>query len=397
MAVELGSFDVIIDMDWLANHHVMIVCDEKIIQFPYGDEVLIVQVDRSVMKKETEDKSEEKQLEDMPIVRDISEVFLEDFPGLPPARQVEFQIDLVPGVAPVTRAPYRLASVREEDIPKTVFRTRYGHYEFQVILFGLTNVPANKKEHEEHIKLILRLLKKEELYAKFLKCFSKIAKLMIKLTQKSVKCDWDEKAESAFQLLKQKLCSALILALPNGSENFVVYYVASHKGLGTVLMQKEKVITYASHQLKIHEKKYTTHDLELRAIVFALKIWRHLRRKPLEFQVGNKDMLKVSLWKEVIHLGKREKPDPRYIRPFKEPLAIPLDEIQIDEKLNFIEEPLKIMDREVKHLKQSRIPIVKVHWNSKRGPKFTYEREDQMQKKYPHLFANPASTSKDTF
>ncbi|GKE77699.1 putative reverse transcriptase domain-containing protein, partial [Tanacetum coccineum] len=97
----------------------------------------------------------------------------------------------------------------------------------------------------------------------------------MKLTQKSVKFDWSEKAEAAFQLLKQKLCSAPILALPKGSENFVVYCDASHKGLGTVLMQREKVIAYTSRQLKIHEKNYTTHDLELGAVVFALKMWRH--------------------------------------------------------------------------------------------------------------------------
>ncbi|GKC50582.1 putative reverse transcriptase domain-containing protein [Tanacetum coccineum] len=98
---------------------------------------------------------------------------------------------------------------------------------------------------------------------------------MTKLTQKSVKFDWGDKAEAAFQLLKQKLCSAPILALPEGSENFVVYCDASHKGLGTVLMQREKVIAYASRQLKVHEKNYTTHDLELGAVVFALKMWRH--------------------------------------------------------------------------------------------------------------------------
>ncbi|GJS76516.1 putative reverse transcriptase domain-containing protein [Tanacetum coccineum] len=98
---------------------------------------------------------------------------------------------------------------------------------------------------------------------------------MTKLTQKSVKFECTEKAEAAFQLLKKKLCSAPILALPEGSENFVVYCDASHKGLGAVLMQKEKVIAYASRQLKIHEKNYTTHDLELGAVVFALKMWRH--------------------------------------------------------------------------------------------------------------------------
>ncbi|GJS04347.1 putative reverse transcriptase domain-containing protein [Tanacetum coccineum] len=129
------------------------------------------------------------------------------------------------------RFGYHQLRVREEDIPKMAFRTRYGHYEFQ-----------NKKEHEEHLKLILRLLKKEELYAKFSKCEFWLSKPMMKLTQKSVKFDWGEKAEAAFQLLKQKLCSAPILALPEGSENFVVYRDTSHKGLGAILMQREKVI-----------------------------------------------------------------------------------------------------------------------------------------------------------
>ncbi|GJT04212.1 putative reverse transcriptase domain-containing protein [Tanacetum coccineum] len=156
------------------------------------------------------------------------------------------------------------------------------------------------------------------------------------------------------------------------------------------------------------------------------KSYADVRRKPLEFQVGDKVMLKVSPWKGVIRFGKRGKLNPRYIGPFKiiakvgtvayrlelpeklsrvhstfhvsklkkcmadEPLAIPLGEIQVDDKLNFIEEPVEIMDREVKHLKQSRIPIVKVRLNFKRGPEFTWEREDQMQKKYPHLFTNSA-------
>ncbi|GJZ71383.1 putative reverse transcriptase domain-containing protein [Tanacetum coccineum] len=162
------------------------------------------------------------------------------------------------------------------------------------------------------------------------------------------------------------------------------------------------------------------------------KSYADKRRKPLEFQVGDKVMLKVSPWKGVIRFGKRGKLNPRYIGPFKilakvgtvayrlelpeqlsrvhstfhvsnlkkclsdEPLAIPLDEIHIDEKLNFIEEPVEIMDREVKRLKQSRIPIVKVRWNSRRGPEYTWEREDQMQKKYPHLFVNPGSASQAT-
>ncbi|GJZ34522.1 putative reverse transcriptase domain-containing protein [Tanacetum coccineum] len=159
----------------------------------------------------------------------------------------------------------------------------------------------NKQEHEEHLKLSLELLKKKELYAKFSKCefwipkvqflghvidsqglagyyqrfiegFLKIAKPMTKLTQKKVKFEWGDKQETTFQLLKQKLCSAPILALLEGSKDFIVYCDASIKGLGVVLMQREKVIAYASCQLKIHEKNYTTHDLELGAVVFALKI-----------------------------------------------------------------------------------------------------------------------------
>ncbi|GJZ17824.1 putative reverse transcriptase domain-containing protein [Tanacetum coccineum] len=113
MPVELGSFNVIIGMDWLANHRVVIVCDEKIVRIPYGDEVLIVQgcpiFLAQITKNETEDKLEEKRLEDVPIVRDFPEVFPEDLPGLPLMRQVEFQIDLVPGAALVARAAYRLA------------------------------------------------------------------------------------------------------------------------------------------------------------------------------------------------------------------------------------------------------------------------------------------------
>ncbi|GJY58264.1 hypothetical protein Tco_0458156 [Tanacetum coccineum] len=159
MPIELGSFDIIIDMDWLSKYHTVIDCAEKIVCIPWGNETLLIHGDERhnvflahVTTKEAKDKSEEKRLEDVPIVRDFSEVSPEDLPSLPPTQQVEFQIDLMPGVAPMT------------------FRTRYGHYEFQVMPFGLTNAPANKKEHEEHLKAILELLKKEELYAKFSKC-----------------------------------------------------------------------------------------------------------------------------------------------------------------------------------------------------------------------------------
>ncbi|GJT40259.1 putative reverse transcriptase domain-containing protein [Tanacetum coccineum] len=159
------------------------------------------------------------------------------------------------------------------------------------------------------------------------------------------------------------------------------------------------------------------------------KSYADLKRKPMEFQVGDKVMLKVSPWKGVVRFGKRGKLNPRYVGPFKviervgevayklelpeelsrvhntfhvsnlkkchadEPLAVPLDGLHLDDKLHFVEEPLEIVGREVKRLKRSRIPLVKVRWNSKRGPEFTWEREDQFKKKYPHLFIKTASSS----
>ncbi|GJT12850.1 putative reverse transcriptase domain-containing protein [Tanacetum coccineum] len=722
MPVELGSFDVIIGMDWLAKYHAVIDYAEKIVRIPWGNETLIVTT------KEIEDKSGEKRLEDVPIVRDFPEVFPKDLPCLPPTRQVEFQIDLVPGAAPVARAPYRLAPseikelseqlqelsdkglirassspwgapvliddlfdqlqgssvyskidlrsgyhqlrVREEDILKTAFRTRYSHYEFQVMPFGLTNAPAGDKQ------------------------------------------------EAVFQTLKNKLCSAPILALPQGAENFIVYCDASHKGLGVVLMQNKKeraikplrvralvmtisldlpkqilnaqteaqkpenlknedvggmirkdipkeklepradgtlclndrtVIMHESHKSKysIHpgsDKMYqdmkklywwpnmkadiatyvskcltcarvkaehqrpsgllvqpeipqwkwdnitmdfitklpkssqgydtiwvivdrltksaifipmretdpmeklarmylkevvTRHGIPVSIICdrdprFASNFWRSLqkalgtnldmstayhpqtdgqsertiqtledmlracvidfgngwvkhlplvefsynnsyhasikaapfealygrkcrspvcwaevgqvqltgpeivqettekviqikqrmqaardrqksyadlKRKPMEFQVGDRVMLKVSPWKGVVRFGKRGKLNPRYVGPFKvlekvgsvayklelpqelsrvhntfhvsnlkkcysdEPLAVPLEGLHVDDKLRFVEEPIEIMDQEVKRLKQSCIPIVKVRWNARRGPEFTWEHE----------------------
>ncbi|GJR98823.1 putative reverse transcriptase domain-containing protein [Tanacetum coccineum] len=252
---------------------------------------------------EREDKSEGKQIKDVPIVRDFPEVFPEDLPGLPPARPVEFQIDLILGAAPVARAPYRLAPSEMKELSEQLQELSDKGF----IRPSSSPWGAHEKEHEEHLKAILELLKKEQLYAKFSKCefwipkaspktpteirqflglagyyrrfievfFKDMAKSMTKLTQKGIKFDWGEKEENAFQLIKQKLCSAPILALPEGSEDFVVYCDASHKGLGVVLMQREKVIAYASRQLKVHEKNYTTHDLELGSVVFALKIWRH--------------------------------------------------------------------------------------------------------------------------
>nr|GFB43167.1 reverse transcriptase domain-containing protein [Tanacetum cinerariifolium] len=282
-----------------------------------------------ITAKKEGDKSEGKHLKDVPVVRDYLEVFPEDLPGLPPVRPVEFQIDLIPGAAPVARAPYRLAPSKMKELSeqlkelseKGFIRPSSSPWGAPVMPFGLTNAPAvfmdlmnrvckpyldkfvivfiddiliyskNEKEHKEHLKAILELLKKEKLigppktpteicqflglagyYRRFIEGFSKIAKSMMKLTQKGIKFDWGEKEENAFQKIKKKLCSAPILALPKGSEDFVVYCDASHKGLRALLMQREKVIAYAFRQLKVHEQNYTIHDLELGSVVFALKI-----------------------------------------------------------------------------------------------------------------------------
>ncbi|GJW88141.1 putative reverse transcriptase domain-containing protein [Tanacetum coccineum] len=684
VVAELGSFDAIIGMDWLAKYQAVIVCAEKIVHIPWGNETLIIHGDgrfpiflAHVTAKEVEDKSEKKRLEDVPIVRDFPEVFHEDLPGLPPTRQVEFQIDLVPGAAPVARAPYRLAPSEMKElseqlkvaIRQRLYKDPVPHLGAPVLLsrsrwinsgcaldYGeFYNKLTNKQEHEEHLKLILELLKKEELYAKFSKCefwipkvqflghvidsegihvdpakiesikdwtspkspteirqflglagyyrrfiegFSKIAKPMTKLTQKKVKFEWGDKQEAAFQLLKQKLCSAPILALPEGSEDFIAYCASLKKSFGRCVDAKRKVFTdhkslqhildqkelnmrqrrwlellsdydcdiryhpgkanvvadalsrkeairgkvrktpcgwepkpqwrswllvygdlqdcdharvKAEHQRpsgllvqpKIPEWKWdnitmdfvtklpknalgtsldmsiayhpqtdekserTIQTLEdmLRACAIEFgkahhseatlwsevcspvvgrvgeaqilgpeliqettekiiqikqrmqaardrqKSYADLKRKPMEFQVGDKVMLKVSPWKGVVRFGKRGKLNPRYVGPFKvlekvgevayklelpeelsrvhntfhvsnlkkchadEPLAVPLDGLHLDDKLHFVEEPVEIVGREVKRLKRSRIPLVKVRWNSKRGPEFTWERE----------------------
>ncbi|GJS31008.1 putative reverse transcriptase domain-containing protein [Tanacetum coccineum] len=365
MTVELGSFDVIIGMDCNNGHEArlnIISCSKTQKYLLKGFQVFLVHI----TAKKAEDKSEEKRLEDVPIVETFSKFFprtcreLSDKGfirpssspwGAPiffvkkkdgsfrmcidyrelnkltvknryPLPRIDDLFDQLQGSSVYSKidlkSGYHQLRVREEDIPNTAFKTRYSHYEFLVMSFGLTNAPAvfmdlmnrvckpyldkfvivfiddiliyskRKQEHEDHLKLILELLKKEELYTKFSKClagcyrrfiegFSKIAKSMTKLTQKKVKFDWGDKQEAAFQLLKQKLCNTPILALPEGAENFIVYCDASHKGLGVVLMQNEKAIAYASRQLKIHKKNYTNHDLELGAVVSTLKIWRHYK------------------------------------------------------------------------------------------------------------------------
>ncbi|GJY97029.1 putative nucleotidyltransferase, ribonuclease H [Tanacetum coccineum] len=417
-----GSFDVIIGMDWLSNYKAEIICHKKVVRIPLLDGKVPEEKVRFLMSAKTGDKKQKE----IVVVRDFPEVFPNDLSGLPPIREIEFRIELIPGATPVAKSPYRLAPskleelsgqlkelqdkgfirpssspwgapvlfvkkkdgsfrmctdyrelnkltvknryplpriddlfdqlqgsqffskidlrsgyhqlrVHEDDIPKIAFRTRYGHFEFTIMPFGLTNAPAvfmdlmnrvcrpyldkfvivfiddiliyskTQEEHVEYLRLVLRLLKKEKLYAKFSKCefwlrevqflghvingngihvdpskieavknskaprtptevhsflrlagyyrrfienFSKIAKSLTILTQKCKTFDWGEEQELAFQTLKDKLCNAPVLVLPDRPEDFVVYCDASGIGLGCVLMQRG-------------------------AVVFAFKIWGH--------------------------------------------------------------------------------------------------------------------------
>ncbi|KAJ0802805.1 putative nucleotidyltransferase, Ribonuclease H [Helianthus annuus] len=472
--IHMCDFDIILGIDWLSRHRVTIDCHSRRVIF--GDLhhpdiiyqgtqahkslkiISALKARKSILNgcagflasiKDT--SASIKSIDSHSVVREYPDVFPDELPGLPPDRQLEFTIDLIPGAEPISKAPYRMApmelkelkeqlqelldlgfirpsvspwgapvlfvkkkdgsmrlcidyrelnkitirnqyplpriddlfdqlqgaqffskidlrsgyhqlKVKNEDVPKTAFRTRYGHYEFLVMPFGLTNAPAvfmdlmnrvfhqfldkfvivfiddilvyskSREEHEAHLHIVLGTLRHEKLYAKFSKCdfwlsqvsflghvisvegimvdptkveaitkwprptsvteirsflglagyyrrfverFSVIALPLTKLLRKGVKYSWNEEQEKSFEELKKRLVSSPILALPSGSGGYQVYSDASKKGLGCVLMQHGKVIAYASRQLKPYEVNYPTHDLELAAVVFALKIWRH--------------------------------------------------------------------------------------------------------------------------
>ncbi|GJW23771.1 putative reverse transcriptase domain-containing protein [Tanacetum coccineum] len=327
--VEIGSFNVIIGMDWLSKYHAVIVCDEKIVRIPFGNEILIVLGDESNNRHES-------------------------------------------------------------------------------------RLNISKQEHEEHLKLILELLKKEELYAKFSKCEFWIPK--------------GDKQEAVFQLLKEKLWSAPILALPDGAENFIVYCDALHKGLvAEALSRKERIkplrvralvmtigLDLPTQILEAQTEARKPDDLEAEDVgVGCHALVKDEHQKPSALLV--KHAIPQWKWDNITmdFITKLSRTSSGYdtiwvitdrltkvhstfhVSNLKkclsdEPLTIPLDEIHIDDKLHFVEELVEIMDREVKRLKQSRIPIFKVRWNPRRGPKLTWELEDQLRKKCPHLFTKTA-------
>ncbi|CAN6677011.1 unnamed protein product [Malus baccata var. baccata] len=325
---KLAEFDVILGMDWLSKHRANVACWEKTVTFNRpGLPAVTIMGERRVLPNSIISAIRATRLlnkgcvgflahvvvkdepslrpEDVPVVKDFVDVFPDDLPGLPPAREIEFTIDLLPGAQVFSkidlRSGYHQLRIREDDVPKTAFRTRYGHYEFRVMPFGLTNAPAafmdlmnrvfrqyldqfvivfiddiliyskSVKEHRKHLRLVLERLRDDQLYAKF----------------------------------------TPVLALPDDSGEFEVYTDASLSGFGCVLMQHGKVIAYASRQLKTHERNYPTHDLELGAVIFALKIWRHYLygekcriftdHKSLKYVFTKKELnLRQRRWMELI-------------------------------------------------------------------------------------------------
>eukprot|EP00253_Pinus_taeda_P012699 PITA_12699 len=474
--LPLGSYDVLIGMDWLEKHWALVNCKTKMIR--YKDDAGIEQemqgIKRPVQIRPitasqlakciqnrcqvyaiqvgyAETKNKGNPLEHLPIIKEFTDVFPEEVPRLPPKRDIDFTIELIPGAAPVLRAPYRMSvpeltelkmqlqelleknyirpsvspwgapvlfvrkkdgtlrmcidywqlnkltiknkhplpridelfdqvkgatvfskidlrsgyhqiRIKDEDIAKTAFRTRYGHYEFVVLPFGLTNAPAtfmclmnsvfhqfldkfvlifiddiliysrSKEEHEKHLRMVLQTLREHQLYAKLSKCdfykeeiqylghviskdgiavdpekiktildwpvpkdvadirsfmglagyyrrfvegFSRVAYPITSLQKKGRTFRWSSECQQSFERPKQLLTSAPVLSIADPNKDYVVCTDASGEGVGGVLMQEGKVIAYESRKLKEHEKKYSDYDLELTAVIHALKMWRH--------------------------------------------------------------------------------------------------------------------------
>ncbi|GJZ13549.1 putative reverse transcriptase domain-containing protein [Tanacetum coccineum] len=293
MSIKRGSFDVIVGIDWLSKYHARIICDEKVVHIPINGETLIIRV--------MEKKSDKKRLEDIPIVREFPEVFPEDLPGLPPVRQVEFQIDLIPGAAPVARAPYRLAPSEMQELSNQLQELAdRGFIRPSTSPWGAPVLFVKKKDGSFRMCIDYRELNKLTVKNRYplpriddlfdqLQGSSVYSKIDLRSGYHQLRVRDEDIPKTAFRTryghefqvmhwFKLSLCCIYGSHdghLPEGNDDFVVYCDASHQGLGAVLMQREKVIAYASRQLKPNEENYTTHDLELGAVVFALKIWRH--------------------------------------------------------------------------------------------------------------------------
>ncbi|XP_050373418.1 uncharacterized protein LOC126791060, partial [Argentina anserina] len=293
---------VILGIDWLRPQHAVIDCFDMVVSFHRPGEPVFryrcLKSDnamRSGVLAHVESVDQKVSIADIVVVSEFGEVF-QEIPGLPPRRVVDFCIDVVtiknryplPRIDDLfdqlkgatvfskidLRSGYHQLRVKEEDISKTAFRTRYGHYEFVVMPFGLTNAPA------VFMSLMNQVFSPylDEFVVVFVDdilIYSKTQASLTKLTKKDTPFVWTDACEEAFSKLKTRLTTAPVLTIPSSGGGYVIYSDASFQGLGCVLMQHGGVVAYGSRQLKIHEKNYPTHDLELAAVVFALKIWRH--------------------------------------------------------------------------------------------------------------------------
>nr|GFA27022.1 putative reverse transcriptase domain-containing protein [Tanacetum cinerariifolium] len=398
MPVEMGSFDVIIGMDWLVKYHAVIVYDENLVRVPFGDEILIFHGDESnnghesrlniisctktqryllkgcpiflahVTIKEAEDKSMEKRLEDVPIVQDFLDVFPEDLPGIPLTRQVEFQIDLVPGAAPVAMAPYRLApSEMKELLEQLKELADKGFIRPSSSPWGALVLFVKKKDGSFRMCIDYQELNK--LTGKNRYPLPRIDDLFNQLQGSSVYSKIDMR--SGYHQLRVREEDILKTAFKTRYRHYEFQVMPfGLTNTPAVFIDLMNLI------VQIKQRIQAARDRQ--------KSYADVRHKPLEFQVGDRVMLKVSPWKGVVRVGKRGKLNPMYIRPFKvlakvgtvayrlklpkqlsrvhitfyvsnlkkclsdEPLAISLNEVHIDDKLCFVEEPVEVMDREVK-------------------------------------------------
>ncbi|GKD29923.1 putative reverse transcriptase domain-containing protein [Tanacetum coccineum] len=325
-------------MDWLSNYNAKIICHEKVVRIPLsGGKVLRVLGERpeEKVRLSISAKASDKKQEEIVVVRDFPEVFLDDLSGLPPIREIEFQIELIPGATPVAKSPYRLAPSELEELSgklkelqdKGFIRPRSSPCR-ATVLFVKKNDGSfkmyidyrelNKLTVKNHYPLpriddlfdqlqgsqffskidlrpyldkfmivfiddILIYYKTQEEHVEHLRHVINGNRIHVDPSKIEAVKNWKasrtqtkgKEQELAFQTLKDKLCNAPVLPLPDRPADYVVYCDEFEIGIGCVLMQRGKVIAYASRQLKIHEKNYTTYDLELGAVVFALKIWRH--------------------------------------------------------------------------------------------------------------------------
>ncbi|GJV81167.1 putative reverse transcriptase domain-containing protein [Tanacetum coccineum] len=385
MPVELGNFDVIVGMDWLAKYHAVIDYAVKI-------------------------------------------VFPEDLPGLPPTRQVEFQIDLVPSVAPVARAPYRLAPSEMKELSKQLqelsdkgfIRPSSSPWGAPVLqhLGSLTKIESIKDWASPKTPTEIRqFLGLAGYYRRFIEGFSKIAKPMTKLTQNKVRlcmgfvspvegnvvADWFKKEERIKPLKFEALVMTKVGFQANlkcsdySTETRELQRMKTYEFMIRRYITKEKFRNPCEEPYALKWQIFTpmreTDSTEKLARLYIKEVVvRHEIPVSIICDRDPRDMLKVSPWKGVVRFGKSGKLNPRYVGPFKlsqhikytnlkkcysdEPLAVPLEGPHIDDKLQFVEELVEIMEQEIKRLKQSRIPLIKVRWNSRRGLEFTWERED---------------------